>query len=114
MSGINDEFYKRNFDIILKDDNSKTKKLKIQTTTFDQIIPKDIDIDYLSIDIEGGEMDLLSTINFDNYNIKVISVENNTPGEQNFKIFFDKKNFNYFDRVGQDEIFYNSNFFKFD
>ena len=27
---------------------------------------------------------------------------------------FVEHNFNYFDRVGQDEIFYNSNFFKFD
>ena len=32
----------------------------------------------------------------------------------NFKIFFDKKDFIYFDRVGQDEIFYNSKYFKFD
>ena len=59
-------------------------------------------------------MDLLNSINFNNYNIKVISVENNVSGEQNFKIFFDKKDFIYFDRVGQDEIFYNSKYFKFD
>jgi|TARA_B100000929_G_scaffold285538_1_gene269297 FkbM family methyltransferase len=114
MSGINNIFFKRNSDIISNNKVSKTKVLKIQTTTFDQIVPRNIDIDYLSIDIEGGEMDLLNSINFNNYNIKVISVENNVSGEQNFKIFFDKKDFIYFDRVGQDEIFYNSKYFKFD
>ena len=107
-------FFKRNSDIISNNKASKTKVLKIQTTTFDQIVPKNTDIDYLSIDIEGGEMDLLHSINFNDYNIKVISVENNVPEEQNFQNFFDKKNFIYFDRVGQDEIFYNSKYFKFD
>ena len=59
-------------------------------------------------------MDLLNAINFNDNDIKVISVENNIPAEQNFKDFFDSKNFVYFDRVGQDEIFYNSKFFKLD
>ena len=114
MSGINDNSFKRNSVIISKNNSSKTKILKLQTITFEQIVPRDIDIDYLSIDIEGGEMNLLNSINFDNNNIKVISVENNIPEEQNFKNFFNKKNFIYFDRIGQDEIFYNSKFFKFD
>ena len=57
-------------------------------------------------------MELLDSIDFKKYNIKVISVENNSPEKLNFKEFFDKKNFNYFDRVGQDEIFYNKNYFK--
>ena len=46
-------------------------------------------------------------------NIKVISVENNIPKEQNFKNFFDTVNFTYLDRIGQDEIFYNNEYYKF-
>ena len=57
-------------------------------------------------------MELLDSIDFEKYSIKVISVENNSPEKINFKNFFDKLNFIYFDRVGQDEIFYNNNFFK--
>ena len=113
MSGINDDSFKENLDIISNNKISKTKSYNLKTLTFDQIVPKNSDIDYISIDIEGGEMNLLNSINFDNYNIKVISVENNSPEKQNFKNFFEDKNFIYFDRVGQDEIFYNSNFFKF-
>ena len=88
------------------------RAINIKTTTFDQIVSKNTKIDYLSVDIEGGEMDLLNSINFNDYEIKVISVENNIPKTQNFKIFFDTKNFTYYDRVGQDEIFYNNSHFK--
>lgn len=111
MSGILNEKYISE-ETIKKDPRSKTKKIIITTTTFDKNIPFDKEIDYLSIDIEGGEMELLDSIDFKKYNIKVISVENNSPEKLNFKEFFDKKNFNYFDRVGQDEIFYNKNYFK--
>ena len=114
MSGINDNFYQRNMKIITKNERSKTQSINLKTITFEQAVPKNTDIDYLSIDIEGGEMDLLNSINFNDNDIKVISLENNIPAEQNFKDFFDSKNFVYFDRVGQDEIFYNSKFFKFD
>ena len=114
MSGVNDTFFKRNLDIISNNESSKTKILNLKTITFDEIIPKNTNIDYLSIDIEGGELSLLKSINFDIFTIKVISVENNTPRDQNFKSFFEDKNFNYFDRFGQDEIFYNNKFFKFE
>ena len=80
---------------------------------FDEIVPKNKDIDYLSIDIEGGEMNLLKSIDFKTNSIKVISVENNIPKEQNFKNFFEEVNFTYLDRIGQDEIFYNRQYFKF-
>ena len=53
----------------------------------------------LSIDIEE-KLSLLSSIDFEKYNIKVISVENNIPEKLSFK----NKNFSFFDRVGQDEI----------
>ena len=58
-------------------------------------------------------MNLLKSIDFKINNIKVISVENNIPKEQNFKNFFEAVNFNYLDRIGQDEIFYNNKYFKF-
>ena len=113
MSGINDSSFKRNINIISNNQISKTKSINLKTITFDEIVPKNIDIDYLSIDIEGGEMNLLKSIDFKINKIKVISVENNIPKEQNFKNFFEEINFTYLDRIGQDEIFYNRNYFKF-
>jgi len=113
MSGINDSSFKRNIDIISNNQLSKTTSTNLKTITFDEIAPKNKDVDYLSIDIEGGEMNLLKSIDFKINNIKVISVENNVPKEQNFKNFFEEINFTYLDRIGQDEIFYNREYFKF-
>ena len=112
MSGINNENYTAS-ELIKKSEKSKTIKSKITTTTFEEEIKSDIEIDYLSIDIEGGELDLLKSIDFNKFNIKVISVENNVPDKFNYSSFFKTKNFSFFDRIGQDEIFYNNNYFKF-
>ena len=111
MSGINNENYTAT-ELIKKNGKSKTKKSKITTTTFEEEIKSDIEIDYLSIDIEGGELDLLKSVDFNKYRIKVISVENNVPDKFNYNSFFKSKNFSFFDRIGQDEIFYNNNYFK--
>ena len=111
MSGINNENYTAN-ELIKKSDRSKTKLSNITTTTFEEEIGSNLEIDYLSIDIEGEELDLLKSIDFNKYDIKVISVENNVPDKFNYNNFFKQKNFAFFDRIGQDEIFYNNNYFK--
>ena len=111
MSGINNENYTAN-ELIKKNGQSKIKISKIITSTFEEEIKGDIEIDYLSIDIEGEELDLLKSVDFNKYNIKVISVENNVTDKLNYNSFFKSKNFSFFDRIGQDEIFYNKNYFK--
>jgi FkbM family methyltransferase len=110
MSGINDDNYSAK-SIIENNKNTKFNKNKIKTSTFEKsILIKEID--YLSIDIEGAELDVLKSINFQEYIVKVISVENNNPEKINFNSFLKENNFSFFDRVGQDEIFYNNKFFK--
>ena len=111
MSGIKNENYTAE-KIIKKNGQCKTEISKIITTTFDKEVSSDQEIDYLSIDIEGGELSVLETIDFEKYTIKVVSVENNLPDKFNFNSFFISKNFSFFDRVGQDEIFYNNSHFK--
>ena len=111
MSGINNENF-TSANIIRNNKQSKTHISKITTTTFDQSVSNHEEIDYLSIDIEGEELNLLSSIDFQKYNIKVISVENNIPDKLNYHSFFKNKNFSFFDRIGQDEIFFNNNHYK--
>ena len=111
MSGINNENFTTT-KIIKNNEKSKTQISKIITTTFEEIVKNHEKIDYLSIDIEGEELSLLSSIDFEKYNIKVISVENNIPEKLDYNSFFKNKNFSFFDRVGQDEIFYNNDHFK--
>jgi len=113
MSGINNTEYNRTFERTKKNKKTKFNKEILKTSTFDEIVSENFTIDYLSIDIEGSEFELIKTVNFKKYDIKVISVENNFPKEQGFKEFFMNKNFSYFDRIGWDEIFYNNKYYKF-
>ena len=111
MSGINNSNFKNSFERIKKNSKSKINKINIENKTFENLIPSDQIIDLLSIDIEGNEFDVLKSINFDKYQIKVIILENNVPKELSYLDFFFKKNFYYFDRVGMDEIYYNKKYF---
>lgn len=111
MSGINNLNFKDSFERIKKKSNSKINKINIECKTFEKLILSDQIIDLISIDIEGNESDVLKTINFDKYKIKVIILENNTPKELSYLKFFKEKNFYYFDRVGMDEIYYNKEYF---
>lgn len=111
MSGINNLNFKDSFERIKKKSNSKINKINIECKTFEKLILSDQIIDLISIDIEGNESDVLKTINFDKYKIKVIILENNTPKELSYLKFFKEKNFYYFDRVGMDEIYYNKKYF---
>ena len=65
MSGI----YDNNFiseELIKNDPNSKFKTTKLLTTTFEENISHETEIDYISIDIEGGELNVLKSIDLKN------------------------------------------------
>ncbi|AUC78267.1 FkbM family methyltransferase [Nonlabens sp. MB-3u-79] len=55
------------------------EEIEIRTYSFDEVFQKfNIKkIDYLSLDIEGGEFEVLQSINFGKYNISILTVENN-------------------------------------
>ena len=113
MSGINNANFKNSYDRIKKNSNSKINIINTKCVTFENIIPSNRIIDLISIDIEGGEPEVINTIDFNKYEIKVILVENNVPNKQSYIQFFKDRNFSYFERVGMDEIYYNNKFFNF-
>jgi FkbM family methyltransferase len=66
-----------------------TKKMKFLTTDLESVLnnanaPKHID--FLSIDTEGSEFDILEKFNFDKYIFKVICVEHNNNEENKNKL----------------------------
>ena len=64
-------------------------------------------IDYLSIDTEGGELDILKSINFDTLAIHIIDVENNFPNDASIRLFMESKGFRFVARVNCDEVYEN-------
>ncbi len=65
-------------------------------------------INYLNIDIEGGEFDLLKSINFSNLDIDVIGIENNYK-EDKIKNYLKQHGYNLIAIVGSDEMYARSN-----
>ena len=100
---------KKNFFINMSDLQMK----KIRTQKLENILAKHkyFDIDFMNIDIEGHELKVLKTIDFNKFKIKVICVEiinhNKTSQSNNKKIFNLLKNKGYIlkDKVSVNHIF---------
>lgn len=68
----------------LREFGGRKETIKVKTIGFMELI-KDISyIDYCSIDVEGGEIDVLSTIDFNKVKINILSIELNDPRVENF------------------------------
>jgi len=105
MSGINKDFYSSTLEYLNKDQRTKFNKINIETSTFSEVLADTFHIDYLSIDVEGYEKDILESIDFNKYKVKVLSVENNKPKEIDLNSFLLKHGFMYIDNVGNDEVY---------
>lgn len=68
-------------------------------------------IDYISIDTEGSEFEILKSIDFDKINIYTLSVENNYK-DSSIRKFMESKGFKYIDSLSSDEIYYNPGYFE--
>lgn len=118
ISGIKDTFDVRHERRLQRENTSyggETKIIKIQTRKMDTICRENnlSHIHYLSIDVEGGEFEVIKSINFDNIFIDVIGFENNYNDtsipivnylqEKNFVIFH--KSLDIF-MINKNSIFY--------
>ena len=61
-------------------------------------------IEYLSVDVEGAEVSVLSSLDFDKFDVSVISVENHFT-KPSIRKFLKSKGYVLFDRVYIDDIF---------
>tara|TARA_Y100000996_G_scaffold371113_1_gene319162 strand:- start:3327 stop:4010 length:684 start_codon:yes stop_codon:yes gene_type:complete len=68
-------------DPIKKDIKTETNIIKVKTMKLEDILDENKvkHINYLSIDVEGAEFDVIKSINFDKVFIDVIGFENNYP-----------------------------------
>ena len=65
-------------------------RYKVSTITLNDLFEKNkapYEIDYLSIDTEGTELEILKSINFEDFDIKIITVEHNFKNEIRKKIY---------------------------
>lgn len=76
LSGIKNENFLKNFNDIRL--NTKNKKYLVKTVTLIDLLKENNapnKIDYLSIDTEGTEYEIIKNFNFDSYDISIITIE---------------------------------------
>lgn len=64
---------------------SSTGVIDVDCKTFNQVVGENFNIDLLSIDVEGADFSILSSIDFDRYKIGCIAIENNSQENKIYK-----------------------------
>jgi FkbM family methyltransferase len=77
--------------------------IDVECDLFENIINQ-TKINFLSLDTEGNELKILQSINFDKFDIDVITVENNDYDNKFFE-FLVPKGYQFVTRLGCDEIY---------
>uniref|UniRef100_A0A6C0KR00 Methyltransferase FkbM domain-containing protein n=1 Tax=viral metagenome TaxID=1070528 RepID=A0A6C0KR00_9ZZZZ len=107
LSGILDAFDERHTKRIeqeIKDHGGETRVIKVKSIPFSKLIDRK-NIDYLSIDVEGAEMNVLRSIDFSKHNITLISIENNYETEE-ISNFMKEKGYTRVAVIGHDWFFF--------
>lgn len=110
LSGLVNEFTDNAIDRIhheLKSFSESFDYIDVECDLFENIV-QNSKIDFLSLDTEGNELKILQTIDFNKYNIKVITLENNEY-DSRFLDFLNPKGFTFIKRLGCDELYINNN-----
>jgi FkbM family methyltransferase len=79
LSGITEKYTENHKKRIIRDCENhgcNRKKVSIRNYKFNDLVENE-EIDFLSVDTEGGEIDIIESIDHNKYNIKIICFENN-------------------------------------
>lgn len=109
LSGLMDKYDPRHIERIheeLKIRGGHYEILKVQTYNINMILAQNnlFSIDFLSLDTEGGELDILKSIDFDRFHIHVITVEN-IYNTNDISEFLTSKGYQRVVSLGCDEIY---------
>jgi FkbM family methyltransferase len=109
LSGLVDKYDERHIKRIndeIEEFSGKKNYIQVPCYKLEDVIRKQgLDkINYLNIDIEGGEIDVLKSIDFNNLDIDIIGVENNYK-EDEIKNYLNKFGYRLIAIVGSDEMY---------
>lgn len=105
FSGLSDSYPSRSLDII-KSSGLDYEVIDVQCYLLNNLLEQSklFHVDYLSIDTEGGELDILKSIDFNRFDIQVIGVENNSNSED-IANYLSHKGYKFVGHIGADDFF---------
>jgi len=110
LSGITENYHEKHLQRI--DDNisatgGKRTEIEVDMVTLDSIgAVKNRKIDFISIDTEGNEFEILKSIDFQKLDVAALTIENNYRDER-IKDYLKSVGFIWLHKLGDDEVFLN-------
>jgi FkbM family methyltransferase len=107
MSGLAKSYDTNLLKTVRNDKRHKENVVKVKTQTLSKILQQTdlINPDFVSLDIEGGEMECLNAFPFEDHDVKVWAIENNT-GTPQIKQLMDSKGYDLIEFCGPDELYF--------
>lgn len=107
LSGLSNEFGFNGIaeinEYYTSDNKFDFEYIEVECDLFENIVDQ-TQIDFLSLDTEGNELKILQTIDFNKFNINVITVENNDYNNK-FLDFLVPQGYEFITRLGCDELY---------
>lgn len=109
LSGITkffDEKHLHRIDSIINEHGGNKQLIEVASFSVSSILQNQsiIEIDYCNIDVEGGEMSVLKSIDFSNVQIKLFTIENNYNTNE-VHDYLKPKGYSLIGKLGADEIY---------
>lgn len=109
LSGIKDMFDQRHFeriDKIIEEHGGNKTIIEVPALPLEEIFDQHsiTTIDYCNIDVEGGEIGVLKSIDFSKVKIRVFTIENNYRTKQ-LRKFLVPKGYRLIGKLGADEVY---------
>lgn len=107
MSGLAETYDANLLGKVREDTRHKENTVRVKTMTLSGILRETgiVNPDFLSLDIEGGEIAALQAFPFADHDIKIWSIENNT-GTPEIKKIMDENGYDLIEFCGPDEMYF--------
>ena len=106
MGGLVDHYDAETLQRIRRDERHSEIAVTVPSTRLDTLLrAHELEkIDYLSIDVEGAERAVLGSLDFDEFDVAALSIENGRPGRESYEDIMDRAGYRQIAVLGVDEI----------
>lgn len=114
LSGIEDRYDCRHINRIKREQGQvggESKIIQVQAYTVTELCQEHgiTHVDFISLDVEGSELDVLKGIDFDKIHVNVLTIENNYRDDGRVREYMTEQGFKLVALLCIDEVFVNNN-----